>query len=302
MNLEEIAAGIEDMSIRGAGKIARHASMALKWAAENSPASDIEDFIKEMRAAEAKLLATRPTAISLHNGVKLTLNGMESATDVEEARRLVIKQSDGFVEKSNSAYARITELAPLLMDDPGKAITICHSTAAITAIEACHRAGKVTGAYSCETRPWHQGFITISDLAGRGVPVTLIVDSAMRSVMSDVAIAFVGADTVESDGSIVNKIGTDLLAATCRDFGVPVYTCAETYKFVPPSMCGQRVDIEVRDISEIMEGREVPPGVSVYNPVFSRVNPELITGIITEEGVISPHEASNFIESHLGDI
>ncbi|MFO7619211.1 MAG: S-methyl-5-thioribose-1-phosphate isomerase [Thermoplasmata archaeon] len=302
MNIEETSRKIEDMTIRGAGRIARSAAAALGEFASDAKDMGLEEFLKGLSAAAERLISTRPTAISLHNGVRITLKGVDKQPDFESARKLVISNAETFVNNSNSAVERIGQHAPALLTKPGKAITICNSTAAVTALVSCHRAGKVTGVYACETRPKRQGLITARELSEAGVPVTLIVDSAMRYVMPEVSIAFVGTDTLESDGSVINKIGTHLLAATARDFKVPFYACAETYKFLPASKIGRRVEIERRSSREIVANTEIPGGVEIFNPVFDRVPPELVTGIITENGIVKPADAIKVIEKYLGGI
>ncbi len=302
MNVEETAKKIEGMTIRGAGRIARAAAAALGEYARDSDAADLEGFLKGLSAAAERLVSTRPSAISLHNAVRMTLKGVQERPSLEAARKLVIGNAETFIANSTSAVERIGQLAPGLMKKPGKAITICNSSAAISAMVACHRAGKVTGVYACETRPKRQGLITARELSEAKVPVTLIVDSAMRYVMPEVSIAFVGTDTLESDGSVINKIGTHLLAATARDYKVPFYACAETYKFLPASRIGRRVEIEKRSSREIVAGTEMPGGVEIFNPVFDRVPPELVTGIITEVGVVAPADAVRIIKGHLGGI
>ncbi|MBU4031357.1 MAG: ribose 1,5-bisphosphate isomerase [Candidatus Thermoplasmatota archaeon] len=302
MDIEETASKIEDMTIRGAGRIARAAAAALGEYAESTSDMKLKEFLESISNAAQRLVSTRPTAISLHNGVRITLRGVDSRKDFKSARALVISNAAAFVEHSNSAVEKVGQLAPALMKKPGKVITICNSSAAVSAMVACHKAGKVTGVYACETRPRRQGLITARELSEAGVPVTLIVDSAMRYVMPEVSIAFVGTDTLESDGSVINKIGTHLLAATARDFKVPFYACAETYKFLPSSKIGRRVEIEKRSSREIVSNAEIPGSVEIFNPVFDRVPPELVTGIITEVGVIKPADAIKIIKKYLGGI
>jgi ribose 1,5-bisphosphate isomerase len=302
MDIETTAQLIEDMTIRGAGRIARSAAEALKDFAESGNFSNLKEFREGLDKSAIRLVSTRPTAISLSNAVNLTLKGVPDEKDLDSARKLVISNAGQFISKSNSAVERIGAEAASLISTPGKAITICNSSAAISAIVACHKAGKVTSVYACETRPKRQGLITARELSEAGVPVTLIVDSAMRYVMPEVSIAFVGTDTLESDGSVINKIGTHLLAATARDFKVPFYACAETYKFLPASKIGRRVEIEKRSSREIVTNVEIPKGVEIFNPVFDRVPPELVTGIITEEGMVKPADAITVIKKYLGGI
>jgi len=155
--------------------------------------------------------------------------------------------------------------------------------------------GKRFEVYACETRPMFQGRITARALAAKGVPTTIIVDSASRSLFGGVRAVFVGADAVEWDGSVVNKIGTLQLAACARDHGVPFYVCAESYKFCPPSQTGKRRLIEERDPREVAS----IPGVKVRNPVFDRTPPEMIRKIITEHGAVKPIDTSIYVGKHL---
>ena len=303
MNVEETSVKIETMAIRGAGRIARAASAALADYAKNYNGQSLEDFLDGLGSASTRLISTRPTAISLFNSVQMTIRGARNKADLDSARQAVIRNSEHFCERSNSAYDKMASYGSELILEPGKkTITICNSTAAISVIKAAYRAGKITGVYACETRPKDQGLITIRELADAGVPVTLIVDSAMRFVMPEVSMAFIGTDTLESDGSVINKIGSHILAATAHDFGVPVYACAETFKFLPPSKANSHIQIEVRQMQEIIAPEELPDGVEVFNPVFERVPPELITGIITEVGVIRPSEAAEMAGKYLEGI
>jgi ribose 1,5-bisphosphate isomerase len=306
------------MEIRGAGRIARSAAAALATFASKYEGGDVERFRVEISEAASLLLRTRPTAISLTNAVKTVLVDFGRPPDVESLKEQIITRAGKFVRDSREAVKKIGEQAPAILaaqdvsdgatpsdaapSAPRVLMTICNSSAAISAIIHCHRAGMVKMVYACETRPRKQGLITSRELSKAGVPVTLMVDSAMRYVMPAVDTVFVGSDTVESDGSVINKIGTGLLAATARDFGVPVYACAETYKFLPHSRVGDRVEIEERSPDEIRGEAQLPSDVEIFNPVFERVSPDLVTGIITEKGVVEPAEAMTIIEKYLGEI
>ena len=98
MNVEEISIKIKDMTIRGAGRIARHASLALKDYSETFDGQDLEEFIGGLDKAAARLISTRPTAISLFNGVQITIRGVNEQPDLESARQMVISNSDTFCE------------------------------------------------------------------------------------------------------------------------------------------------------------------------------------------------------------
>lgn len=128
--------------------------------------------------------------------------------------------------------------------------------------------GKDIRVYATESRPWGQGYLTVAALAEAGVDTTLIIDSAVHSVMKDVDRVFVGADTVTSSGDLVNKIGTSQIALCAREARTEFNVCAESFKFSPKTLRGENVVIEERDASEITGGRDLPDGVKVFNPVF----------------------------------
>ena len=300
MTIEETATAIKDMSIRGAGKIARACASALYELAESYDGDDPEEFMEMLEDAKNDLIASRPTAVSLYNGVMYSLKGIGKWMDVEEMRREVMNNADEFIKDSIQAVKTIGELGAEIVDDGDVIMTHCNSSAALSVIKEAHVQGKNIKVYATETRPWRQGLITVRQLAEAGVDVTLIVDSAVRLVMEDVDKVFVGADTVTAQGTLFNKVGTSQLALAANELDVPFYVCTESYKFSPMSLNGDNVRIEVRETAEIVKEGEVPKEVKIYNPVFDRTPAKYIDTIITEKGGISPYKARDFIIEQFG--
>ena len=129
----------------------------------------------------------------------------------------------------------------------------------------------------------------------------MIIDSAVRSVMSKVDRVFVGADTITSSGSLINKIGTSQVAMAAHGAGVEFNVCSETYKFSPKTMFGDTVTIEERNIDEVVKPGEIPEGVRVFNPVFDSTPAEYIDNIITELGIMSPGSVYGVMVKQLGE-
>jgi len=289
--VETIAQGIESMEIRGAGKIARNAAKALLHFAENYSGSDFKKDVKEIAD---RLLATRPTAVSLYNGVAFSLKGLDFTGSQEEAREIVRKNSSFFVKKSEEAVEKLVEITANRIPDGSCVLTHCNSTAAVKSIIRAYELGKIEMAYCTESRPRRQGWITAPQLAEAGVPVTMIVDSAARFLMPRIDMVVVGADTIASNGAVVNKIGTSQISLVAHESRVPVTVCAESYKFSPLTLFGERVKIEEREVEEIADPRDFP-GVRFYNPVFDFTPPEYVDAIVTEFGVMSPYTAYELI-------
>ena len=288
----EIAEGIKNMRIRGAGKIARAAAEALKHFALNFSGTK-DKFLEEIEEVKEYLISTRPTAVSLKNAVYFVINRMKGES-LEELRESVIKNADNFIKRSEEALELIGKYGAGRIPDGATILTHCNSSAALQCIIQAHREGKEIRVFNTETRPWFQGHITARTLAKEGIDVTMIVDSAVRYFMREIDIVVVGADTIASNGAVINKIGTSQIALAANEARVPFIVCAETYKFSPETVIGKLVKIEERDPREIANPEDFP-GVKFRNPVFDATPPEYIDAIVTEIGVISPYLAYEII-------
>lgn len=155
--------------------------------------------------------------------------------------------------------------------------------------------------YATETRPQNQGILTVKELANEGIDVTMIVDSAVHTVMKRINKVFVGADTIFSNGALVNKIGTSQVALAAHEANVHFYVCSETYKFSPMTIFGDTVSIEERNTSDVIDIKKVPSSVKVFNPIFDITPARYIDDIITEIGIISPGSAYYIMNKQLGN-
>ncbi|MHB8604241.1 MAG: ribose 1,5-bisphosphate isomerase [Thermoplasmatota archaeon] len=288
--VEEAAEDIASMRVRGAGKIARHAARALaKWSAE-AP-EDAAEFDAQFTAAVRRLLATRPTAVSLRNALRFVERRVAIAKGVSAKRAEVARAAKDFVAHSESSVTQIGEAGAPLIHDGRVYLTHCNSQAALSVFRAARAKGRAFEVIACETRPWRQGLITTKELAAAGVPVTLIVDSAMLHELPRVDAVIVGADTIAANGDVVNKVGTSLAALAAREMGRPFYVAAESYKVDPSTPSGAEIVIEERAPAEIAAPSELAPGVRVLNPVFDVTPAAWISALITEHGIVPPSEA-----------
>ena len=300
LGLNDIADSIRSMEIRGAGLIARSAAEALRTQAQDYRGDDVEELRMLLEQGKRSLNASRPTAISLWNAVQATLRGSSRAGSVEDLRSLVTSNADRFIERSSKAVQTIGRIGSHRLKSGMTVLTHCNSKAALGVIKTAHTDGKDLDVYATESRPWRQGLLTVRDLADAGIPSTLIIDSAVRWIMKEVDVVLVGADTICSNGALINKIGTSQVALAADEARVPFIVCAETYKFSPKTMMGEMVEIEERDASEIIAPGDLPAGVNVRNPVFDSTPAERIDSIVTEIGLISPYAAYEVIVKELG--
>ena len=294
---EFTAKAIESMEIRGAGRIARSAARSLAEVAKKYEGDNLEEH---MAKVAKRLLSTRPTAVSLYNAVCYTLRGIEETNNQLEAKHLLISNAEKFIKTSEEAVDKIAGIASRRIPENSRVLTHCNSTAAVRSIIKALENGKLEMAYCTESRPKRQGFITAKELIEAKVPVTMIVDSAVRYTMPKIDMVVVGADTICSNGTVVNKIGTSQVALCAKEARVPVTVCAESYKFSPMTMDGERVGIEERSPNEITDPSKVP-SLGLFNPVFDFTPPEHVDAVVTELGVMSPHSAYEFILREFGE-
>ena len=181
-------------------------------------------------------------------------------------------------------------------------MTHCNSSAAISVMKTTWEQGKKFEVFVTETRPRFQGYLTASELSKVGIPVTMILDDAVRYFMQDVDKVIVGADAITANGALVNKIGTSMVALAAHEAKVRFFVAAETYKFSPETMIGELVTIEERDVGEMLSKKELDHlgKIKVRNPSFDVTPAEYIDLIITERGIIPPVGAILILEEVFG--
>jgi ribose 1,5-bisphosphate isomerase len=278
--VDEAARDIETMEVRGAAKLSRHAVSALGRAAREGGSAD------ELREAARRLLATRPSAVSLRNGLAYAIGGLD-----EEGPDAVHARAGRYVHDSLRARERVARHGARLIEGADVVLTHCNSQAAVHTIASRHDQAPLEAAIVLETRPWRQGLITARQLVEHDVPVRFTVDAAMRTALDRADAVVTGCDTIARNGDVVNKIGTRLLALAAEEANVPFYVTAESFKLDPSSNTGGDVRIEERDPDEVLE--DPIDGVTVHNPVFDVTPAERIRRIATEDDA---HEPANVVE------
>lgn len=298
--LQETADRIRNMEIRGAGRIARAAALALKDEANSIETDSLEEFNARMKAAYKLLYMTRPTAVSLPNALRIVMR--YKASSVAEARSQILANADAFVTGSEKAVKRIGEIGARRIKDGDTIMTHCNSSAAAQIIQTAFKTRKNISVIATETRPRMQGYVTVDIMQKAGIPTTLILDSAVRYNMKKADAVVVGADAITVNGNLINKVGTSQLALAAHEARVPFIVAAETYKFSPRTLLGELVEIEERDPSEVLstEMQKKWPNLKVANPAFDITPHSYIDLICTEIGAIPPEMAYWVITEKLG--
>ncbi len=298
--LQETAEKISSMEIRGAGRIAKAAAVALRDYAGSLKVDSMDEFTTKIENAAKLLVDTRPTAVSLPNAVRMT--SRYTSADVEEAREEIINNAERFIKQADDALRKIGEIGARRIRDGDVIMTHCNSHAALSIITTAFDQGKDISVIATETRPRKQGLLTSKHLLDHGIPTTLIVDSAARYCMKEVDTIIVGADAIAVNGALVNKIGTSQLALAAHESRTNFLTAAETYKFSPNTILGEFIEIEERSVDEVLDKETLAdlPKLNVRNPAFDITPPEYIDLIITDVGAVPPGMAYTIIKEHLG--
>lgn len=302
---EEIRNAIYLLKVRGAPAIGVAAAYGIYVLAKQIDTQDYEVFCREFVRQKEYLESARPTAVNL----SWALNRMYSVVlqhrgVAVEAVKAHLKHEAEYIQAEDIRVCeRIGEYGLQLVQPGDGILTHCNAGRLATSRYGTATApiylGEERGyrfrVFADETRPLLQGArLTAFELQSAGVDVTVICDNMSAAVMKKgwVNAVFVGCDRVAANGDTANKIGTSVVAAVAKYYGVPVYVCAPTSTIDMGTPTGAEIQIEERPAEEVTEmwyeARMAPEGVAVYNPAFDVTDHELIAGIVTEYGVARP--------------
>ncbi|MBN2880998.1 translation initiation factor eIF-2B [Candidatus Woesearchaeota archaeon] len=286
----QIINDIRELKIQGAINVAKSAveafSIKLEELYQEKKSNDINEFVKSLNGVKIELFSLRSTEPCLRNALNFIFSNITFTTSIEELFSKLKKN----IELTNNHF---TESKMLTVKYGSKKLTSgmtifthCHASTVTSIILDAKKQGKNFKVHNTETRPLFQGRITAKELADNGIDVELFVDSAARVALKKCDIMLIGADAIQSDGTVINKIGSEMFAEIANRYDIPVYICTDSWKFDPASIFGFEEIIEERHYKEVWP--EKPDNVKVSNFAFERIKPELISGIISELGIYKP--------------
>lgn len=289
----DIADAIRNMTTRGAPSIGATAAYAMCMAALKG--CDIEKAAKDVKAA-------RPTANDLFYAVDYMVTKLAEGADPVEA-------ADGYADMMVEKCTKIGEYGAELIGDGMKLMTHCNAGAlatvdvgtALAPMRVAWSQGKRFFVYVSETRPRLQGMqLTAWELNQEGIDHAIIPDGASAYYMSQgVDMIITGADRIAENGDFANKIGTFDKAIVAKHFGIPFYVAAPISTFDFSTKTGKDIVIEQRSEEEVtmMNCKRIAPiGSKALNPAFDVTPAELVTGFITEKGILRPDEIRRVVE------
>jgi methylthioribose-1-phosphate isomerase len=323
-NAREGAEAIISMQVRGAPAIAVTAalSLAVEIPSLKVNTASLSGFIASIEERLSVLAASRPTAVNLFQAIshlkQVIAEAKNTLADKSESVSILaeklISYAEGMLEKDlsdNHAIgsfgadlfnsAKANSLRILTHCNTGSLATVGYGTA-LGVIRTLRDRGQLAHAYATETRPYNQGArLTAFELVFEEIPSTLIADSMVSFLMAREKIdgVVVGADRVVANGDTANKVGTYQIAIAARHHGVPFYVAAPLTSIDTTLTTGREIKIEERpsqELTHIFGQRIAAHGIGVWNPSFDVTPANLISGIITERGVIFPNPSTEVFD------
>ncbi|MEN6444039.1 MAG: S-methyl-5-thioribose-1-phosphate isomerase [Methanoregula sp.] len=296
-SVDRLATAIRRLEIRGAPALGVAGAYGVALAAVTSFRTGWDAFWADVRRDAELLRATRPTAVNLGWGIDRVLTRLEETGDINSARETALAEAQEIAREDTRCCHAIGEHGAALLPDTCTVLTHCNAGAlacsswgtALGVIRSAVEAGKNVNVLACETRPLLQGArLTAWELARDSIEVTVITDSTAAHLMrtSTIDAVIVGADRITGD-AVFNKIGTYMHAVCAHHHNIPFYVAAPFSTF-DMSRTEQDVVIEERGRDElaVMGSRTlIPDGVPVKNFAFDATPLELVTAVITEQGV-----------------
>ena len=300
-DFNQIAEAIRTLVVRGAPAIGVSGAFGLALASLQSDAKEKDELISYLENAKKILFETRPTAVNLSWGLDKIMQVAKNAENVDEIRKSVVEAAKRMAEEDIKINMSIGKNGSELFDDNDTIMTHCNAGAlatvgygtALGVIRATKESGKNIKVIATETRPVQQGSrLTAFELKHDGIDVSLIPDTAVGYTMANGLVngVIVGADRILLTGHVFNKIGTYQVATMAKQHNIPFYVAAPLSTFDLESR-PETVIIEQRNASEVTgigDKKTAPDGINVINPAFDMTPPELISGIITENGIAKP--------------
>jgi len=280
----EVAEQIEKIRqdrIHGASWLSRQAIGVLNLVAEKSEAREAADFREELKTVARELIDTKPSMASITNCVSRFIYEVSQESKVEKdlvlLKRFACSKGDEFIKDFEEAFLKTAEQGAGIIENDDRLITCSFSSTICQTFRIAKLQGNEFHVLVAESRFGDKvyGELAVEQLRAYGVSAEIIPDNTIGHYISKVNKAFVGADSVSADGSLINGTPTYTVSLAARESQIPFYSLCETSKFDIRSHFGQSGELE--------EG-------------FDKIPPHFITGIISEEGIIKPGEVINHIK------
>ena len=302
-NPKDLWRAIKIMQVRGAPALGAAGALGVYLGIKNYSGRNWQGFECALKKAAKYIASSRPTARNLFFGIERVCAAAKrnKHETIFKIKQSILSEAKKIMQEEMVSCRRIGSFGAKLFKDNSTVLTICNAGilatidygTALGVIYSAKEQGKKIKVFSSETRPLLQGArLSAWELHKKGIAVTMIADNTAAKLMCDgeIDIVITGADRIAANGDCVNKIGTLNLAILAKYHNVPFYIAAPQSTFDLKVNCGRNIKIEMRkacEVAKILMTRNIAPaGAKVWNPAFDITPYRLISGIITDKGII----------------
>ncbi len=303
-DVDTLFEAIRTLRVRGAPAIGIAAAMGAVLGIRDFTGPDRDGFRCRLEEVCTRLAAARPTAVNLRWALDRMRQRVARSGDatVDELKRALLDEAKTIRDEDAEMCGAIGRHGRPLIRPGFGVLTHCNAGSlatselgtALAPLYLAHGSGVRFDVYVTETRPLLQGSrLTAWELQRAGINVTLLCDSMAGSLMRGrkIDLVITGADRIALNGDVANKIGTYGLAVLAQAHDIPFYVAAPTSTFDRSLPDGSAMPIESRNPDEIRAGfgrLTAPPDVPCFTPAFDVTPAALLTGLITDRGLIHP--------------
>jgi translation initiation factor 2B subunit (eIF-2B alpha/beta/delta family) len=285
--------------IGGAADTAKEVVDALSKLVGDSKAKDTEALVAEVDDAVLDIMRVMPSLApainALHRFVASMERGEAEGATVAQMKALLAKCRDDFFAWTDGALEKVAQYGAEKIASGDRVFMFSMSSSVWRILRRAKQKGKSFEVVVTEARPGKEGLWTVSEMDKAGIPVSVGIDASIGELIPQCQVAFSGADVISSTGCALNKTGTYPSALVARAHGVPFYIAADSLKFDSGTLFGLPYRNEAFRWEEVLD-TSFPDRIRVLGHLFDETPPDLITGIITEMGILHPAAAFSVLE------
>lgn len=265
--------------VHGADWLSNAAVSVIATASLKESAKTVDELHEILWGYAIELAGCRPSMAPLVNKLGIMFNRLDGIDEIREYRARATEIAGDILEESSNSKVMMVEHLKTVIAESDTVFTYSYSSTVKHAIIGLGAENVIV----TESRPGNEGITLAKELAEEGVNVLTGVDGMVHMYMKAADVVLVGADSVQHDGSFINKVGTKMLGYAAREFGVPFYVLCDTMKFNVLNYLGQEIELEEMNPEEVVEPSD---NLRVRNFYFEVIPTELVTAFITEEGIM----------------
>ena len=265
--------------VHGADWLSDAAVSVIATASLKEPAKTVDELHEILWGYAIELAGCRPSMAPVVNKLGILFNKLDGIDEIREYRARATEITGSILEESNNSKIRMIEHLKTVAPEVETIFTYSYSSTVKKAILSLGAENVIV----TESRPGNEGITLAKELAEEGINVLTGVDGMVHMYMKAADVVLVGADSVQHNGGFINKVGTKMLGYAAKEFNKPFYVLCDTMKFNVLNYLGQDIELEEMAPEEVVEPL---PNMRVRNFYFEVIPPELVTAIITEEGIM----------------